>query len=210
MIFWYCGAANTFLFITKKTATMDKITIEINKIDKYIFDINNQIKLVKDNHIKSKEELAIIYARKHLNNYRWYSESLSRLQSFVIDYLPGNIREEYNQRLEQVENLLNINLTEKEKILHNYEIERVTIKNKSLHEIITRDNIDSIFSVTSINEIGELTDFNDIKSSEYFDLLKYLIRYGYIDETYSDYMTYFYENSLSRIDKTFLRSINDG
>lgn len=185
------------------------IADEINKIDKYIFDINNQIKLVKDNHIKSKEELAIIYARKHLNNYRWYSESLSRLQSFVIDYLPGNIREEYNQRLEQVENLLNINLTEKEKILHNYEIERVTIKNKSLHEIITRDNIDSIFSVTSINEIGELTDFNDIKSSEYFDLLKYLIRYGYIDETYSDYMTYFYENSLSRIDKTFLRSITD-
>ena len=98
-------------------------------------------------------------------------------------------REEYNQRLEQVENLLNINLTEKEEMLHNYEVERVTIKNKSLHEIITRDNIDSIFSVTSINEIGELTDFNDIKSSEYFDLLKYLIRYGYIDETYSDYMT---------------------
>jgi hypothetical protein len=48
-----------------------------------------------------------------------------------------------------------------------------------------------------------------IKSSEYFDLLKYLIRDGYIDETYTDYMTYFYENSLSRIDKMFLRSITD-
>ena len=43
----------------------------------------------------------------------------------------------------------------------------------------------------------------------YFELLKYLIRNGYIDETYSDYMTYFYENSLSRIDKTFLRSVTD-
>jgi uncharacterized protein YfaA (DUF2138 family) len=40
-------------------------------------------------------------------------------------------------------------------------------------------------------------------------LLKYLIRDGYIDETYADYMTYFYENSLSRIDKMFLRSITD-
>ncbi|HGU0946688.1 TPA: hypothetical protein ACM6YS_004992, partial [Escherichia coli] len=50
---------------------------------------------------------------------------------------------------------------------------------------------------------------NEIKSSEYFDLLKYLIRDGYIDETYTDYMTYFYENSLSRIDKMFLRSITD-
>lgn len=32
---------------------------------------------------------------------------------------------------------------------------------------------------------------------------------GYIDETYPDYMTYFYENSLTRIDKMFLRSVTD-
>ncbi|HCR0417950.1 TPA: hypothetical protein OMS46_004851, partial [Klebsiella aerogenes] len=51
--------------------------------------------------------------------------------------------------------------------------------------------------------------FNSIKGSEYFDLLKYLIRNGYIDETYNDYITYFYENSLNRSDKAFLRSISD-
>ena len=77
------------------------------------------------------------------------------------------------------------------------------MQNRQLCEIITRDNIDSIFSITSTNEVGTVTHFNEIKSSEYFDLLKYLIRNGYIDETYADYMTYFYENSLSRIDKTF-------
>ena len=82
-------------------------------------------------------------------------------------------------------------------------------QNKPLWGIITRDNINKIFSITSTNEIGIVTSFNEIKSSEYFDLLKYLIRNGYIDETYADYMTYFYENSLSRIDKTFLRSITD-
>ncbi|HCD6702297.1 TPA: hypothetical protein NDU58_004900, partial [Enterobacter hormaechei] len=78
-----------------------------------------------------------------------------------------------------------------------------------LKEIITRENIDEIFKLTYTNEIGEKRDFNEIKSSEYFDLLKYLIRDGYIDETYTDYMTYFYENSLSRNDKMFLRSITD-
>lgn len=83
------------------------------------------------------------------------------------------------------------------------------MQSKSLDDIITRDNISTIFSITSTNEIGVVTDFNEIKSSEYFDLLKYLIRNGYIDETYADYMTYFYENSLSRIDKTFLRSVTD-
>ncbi len=54
-----------------------------------------------------------------------------------------------------------------------------------------------------------MTDYNQIKKSEYFNLLKYLIRNGYIDESYSDYMTYFYENSLTLNDKTFLRSVND-
>lgn len=49
------------------------------------------------------------------------------------------------------------------------------MQSKSLDDIITRDNISTIFSITSTNEIGVATDFNEIKSSEYFDLLKYLI-----------------------------------
>ena len=84
-----------------------------------------------------------------------------------------------------------------------------TLRNQQLYELINRNNINRIFSTTSTNEIGVVREFKEIKSSEYFDLLKYLIRHGYIDETYSDYMTYFYENSLSRVDKIFLRSISD-
>ena len=78
-----------------------------------------------------------------------------------------------------------------------------------LHDIITRDNIDSIFSLTTTNEIGVVRTYEEIKGSDYFSLLKYLIRNGYIDETYADYMTYFYEDSLSRIDKIFLRGVAD-
>lgn len=54
-----------------------------------------------------------------------------------------------------------------------------------------------------------MTDYHQIKKSEYFNLLKYLIRNGYIDESYNDYMTYFYENTLTLNDKTYLRSVND-
>lgn len=82
-------------------------------------------------------------------------------------------------------------------------------QNSQLAAIITRDNIDQIFNLKTTNEIGETNNYHEIKGSEYFDLVKYLIRNGYIDETYADYMTYFYEDSLSRIDKTFLRSITD-
>lgn len=88
--------------------------------------------------------------------------------------------------------------------------EQITkLENLKLHEIIDRDNVESIFKTVSTNEIGKINAYNEIKESDYFDLLKFLIRNGFIDETYPDYMTYFYENSLSRIDKMFLRSISD-
>lgn len=83
------------------------------------------------------------------------------------------------------------------------------IKNRQLRKIITRENVKQIFSIEYIDEVGKKDSFNEIKVSPYFDLIKYLIRNGFIDETYQDYMTYFYENSLSRVDKIFLRSITD-
>ena len=78
-----------------------------------------------------------------------------------------------------------------------------------MHKIINRENVNQVFQAEEENEIGEVNSFKDVKSNPYFDLLKFLIRNGYIDETYADYMTYFYENSLSRTDKVFLRSVSD-
>lgn len=118
-------------------------------------------------------------------------------------------KNEYSERKNSINNKLNNKISSIEDEISILEQELISIKSKQLKDIITRENINSIFSITSTNEIGKETNFNEIKSSEYFDLLKFLIRYGYIDETYADYMSYFYENSLSRIDKIFLRSITD-
>lgn len=89
------------------------------------------------------------------------------------------------------------------------EKELQSLKNKKLCVIINKENIDSIFRTEYTNEIGQINKYHEIRVSEYFDLLKYLIRNGFIDETYPDYMTYFYENSISRNDKMFLRSVTD-
>lgn len=185
------------------------ITDEVETLTDQITELKREIRLVKENHLEKVDDLNVIFARKYLGNYSWGSYNDSSLQSFINNYLPSSYKNEYTKRKQQIEYLLNINIEETDETIHSYEKEITILKNKSLHEIITRDNIDEIFSITSKNEIGKVTNFNEVKSSEYFDLLKYLIRYGYIDETYSDYMTYFYENSLSRIDKTFLRSITD-
>lgn len=80
---------------------------------------------------------------------------------------------------------------------------------QTLEELTNHKDMEAIFQLSVTNEFGEVQDFREVKTSEYFDLLKYLLREGLIDETYPDLLTYFYENSLSRKDKVFLRSVAD-
>lgn len=174
------------------------IAKEIQTLNERISKKDHEIELAKNEHLKSIAELDVVFDNKRPTNYYDRRPDLSQED-----------QNEYSERKKAIEDKLSdkIPVIENEKLLLEEKI--VSIQNEQLSEIITRDNIDSIFGIKSENEIGKVTEFNEIKSSEYFDLLKYLIRNGYIDETYADYMTYFYENSLSRIDKTFLRSITD-
>jgi len=80
-------------------------------------------------------------------------------------------------------------------------------KNLTLRAAITRDNEAEVFAVVRKNDAGKETHFDDVRSSNYFDLLKYLIRDGYLDEHFADYLTYFYDNDLSVKDKKFLLSV---
>nr|WP_235893740.1 hypothetical protein [Limnobaculum xujianqingii] len=170
---------------------------EINRLEKKIVtkenEINNEI-------LESSQEVNVLYDHQLIpyNNYR------HGYQNEIAD-----VERRRSARVLNVENRSNGKLNSLNKELVKLRNELTYMSSKRLKEIISRENIDSIFKLIYTNEIGDKRDFNEIKSSEYFDLLKYLIRDGYIDETYTDYMTYFYENSLSRIDKVFLRSITD-
>lgn len=79
----------------------------------------------------------------------------------------------------------------------------------NLKDIITSENETTVFMTNYKNTLDEVEEFAEVKRSPYFDLIKMLIREGYLDETYSDYMTYFYENSITANDKAFIRSITD-
>lgn len=63
-----------------------------------------------------------------------------------------------------------------EKQLKELKKQKKRISGRSISQIINRDNIDMIFQITTTNELGDVTDYNQIKKSEYFNLLKYLIR----------------------------------
>lgn len=194
------------VFCKKDSFIEDKITEMKEKID----EREQRISAIRDEKLKSLRELNTVFAHKYLNDYyNWTHKNDNDLSEFVINYLNGNEKSEYLSRKQILEDKLSGKIDQLKQEISALEQKIIEIKNQQLHQIITRDNIDTIFSVKSTNEVGEITNFNEIRSSEYFDLLKYLIRNGYIDETYPDYMTYFYENSLNRIDKTFLRSVTD-
>ena len=117
-------------------------------------------------------------------------------------------RQEIEKRKEYVTDKANIGKLKAE--YKDIEHEIATIKSEPMKELIKAFDDDKVFDVTYRNDMVDLKDsFIGVKKSNYFDLLKFLIRNGYIDETYQDYMTYFYPNSMCAGDKTFLRRITD-
>ena len=175
---------------------------EIERINNEIQELEERIKNSEDELSISSQELDDIreakYKRACGNFYSNPDESFTKWQK---EQLPIR-KQAVEDRAIDTQQLLEKQLKELKK-------QKERISGWSISQIINRDNIDMIFQITTTNELGDVTDYNQIKKSEYFNLLKYLIRNGYIDESYSDYMTYFYENSLTLNDKTFLRSVND-
>lgn len=177
-----------------------------------------QEKLLYEDRIKD-QEIRIQYVKNE--NLESITE-LNDVQAARYDRLPSSyygkrntdeydkwIKVQYPLRKRAIEDKTKNLLKELDKELRLLQEEHRNIENKVLHEIITRENVEEIFRISSKNEIGAVNEYKEIKSSEYFSLLKFLIWRGYIDESYSDYMTFFYENSLTKGDKVFLRSITD-
>ncbi len=170
-------------------------------------DLIDRIELAKKETLTSQQELEDAYtaknnrlARRPYNNNVLTEESQKKKEQYDT---------ELSRRKQAVHDNSDDNLPKFEFKLAEIEHDIALMQTKSLKDLITRENIDGIFSVSHTNEIGKVNDFKEIKGSDYFDLLKFLIFRGYVDETYTDYMTYFYEDSLSANDKTFLRRVTD-
>ena len=174
------------------------ISAEMEKLGKVISEAEIRIEQLNSEALDSSEELAIVYTKKRekYSTY-WNHKEIDRLNT------------EEQSRKQRIEERYAGKVNELQELIDKTKRAITTLKAKPLHEIINRDNIESIFQTVEIDEIGNENQFLDVKSNAYFPLLKYLIRNGYIDESFSDYMTYFYENSISRTDKIFLRSVTD-
>ena len=191
-----------FELFEKKSVLVDET---LSTAKKQIQKLQDRIDQAKNETLISEQELKDVYAAK---TGRLEKDYWGRLTEESQEIKRQN-DSELAKRKQAVQDNLNTNIENLEFELSQIERKNSLAETKPLKDLLCRENIDHVFSVVHTNEIGEINEFSEIKSSDYFDLLKFLIRNGYIDETYSDYMTYFYEDSMSVSDKTFLRRITD-
>lgn len=154
---------------------------EIEILETEVCNKKNLIKSLKQEFEEKKE--------KKEKNYFYYSSN---------DF--NNYEEKMNEKIESIENEV-----------HSIQIKITDLPNEKLKNLLTKDNIEQYFleCQDDSRKIQKTKKFVDVNNSPYFPLLKYLIRNGYIDEIYADYMTYFYPNSLTIVDKNFLLSVRD-
>lgn len=68
---------------------------------------------------------------------------------------------------------------------------------------------DKIFLQNESDNNGRTILYDAVRANGYFNLLKYLLISGYLDETYAEYTTFFYGESLSENDQTFLMNLHE-
>lgn len=179
---------------------------EVEQLEEERQHFQEKIDYINNENLNSVQELEDAYKAKYENLPRdWYRGGLTS----ESEKKKEKLEKEKARRRETIEDRNNGKISEYEKKLSKLDYQISIARTKLLSELITRHNTDTVFMIKSINPIGEENEYKEIKSSDYFELLKFLISNGYIDETYNDYMTYFYEDSLSAQDKVFLRRITD-
>lgn len=190
--------ANKPKLVENRIAEIDK---ELKTIKPLLFFVENEV-------FSSELQVAILFVLDEKVSISSSSlSSPSHFISHVSRSLSGADKETFNQKCEIIKKK-NENIISKH---NNLLREKEKLNSTPLKEILNRDsNLDYFNNLMAKNYNGDSKDnFESIKESEYYFLLIFLIRNGYIDESYQKYMTYFYEGGISRNDEKFLRGVLD-
>ncbi|WP_440438137.1 YobI family P-loop NTPase, partial [Providencia stuartii] len=173
------------------------------EIESKIGDLEKRISDVDDEFLKSSSEL------ENLNEYFILKKDTKRRNEYGYDKFYNEINEEQKLFLKSYEKRVLVlkDKANKKNLLRELDktkFELIKIENQKISDLITNKNVEWVFKQNSV-----VNGFEGILNNDYFSLLVYLIRGGYIDESYKDYMAIVHENSLSRKDRIFIHSVMD-
>ena len=215
----------------------DFINVQILKIEEEIKLINVEMKELEYLKVIDIKELRLIYLSQYLQkienfncfNINGVDKSIDEMcEELNFDYLIENkatyscfiLYDHYNNRynlrsnqaigyqFEEIEVEVNENKTYKDRLeeINNWHLGKVNVLRKKIQELeknklkTRRSKIKDVLS----NIINPVSNSKNVKQSK---LINLLLRNGYIDEEYHDFMTIFYEGSLTKSDNDFLISV---
>lgn len=207
------------------------LKIQIADIDKNIGKLNDEIKILERLGIKNTKELRAIYIEalieiipksvsviidntectfKELKEDNNFKKLLNQTSLRYYYYHPsyGNNREDTNNsKFSDVENFVDKDYSylEREQQILDWESKKTEILKKQIEEL----NKEKITIKSSpLKEILQRNENANLLDNEKQNrLINILLRNGYIDEDYYDYISHFYEGSLTREDKDFLINV---
>lgn len=180
-------------------------------IDERKAAIEERIELARKEVMQSKEEIEIVFQHHFSLLPKDYYGRLTN-QGEAEN---AKLQSQREKRIKAMEDNTDRRISALESELDAINREITSASTMSLKELINcignenREQANNIFENLCVTQGGVEKDFSSVKINDYFDLLKFLIRNGYIDETYNDYMTYFYAESFCAGDKSFIRRITD-
>ena len=175
---------------------------EIKKISEINIGLESTLENIR-NEISNDEDILELYEFKkaNINNKNFYYSSYKNQELTELEAEKNAKIDKFISKDDRIEKI-------NEQISNNND--KITaIKNLKLHKILNKDSIDNLLADKDKKLKDNEIEFCDIKESHYFNCIKYLINNGYIDESFADYMTYFYETTFKSTDQKFLRSITD-
>lgn len=181
------------IFCSKKEIVGKKV----KKLNDELEQCKDRIERIKNEKLISETELNVVKQDRASQRGKYSDYDYDKWCQEIYPRRLSIIKEKKDIR----ENSINARMTEiRKEIAH--------INNMHIFELITDENEEDVFGVLREKiEDSQSLENEEFKSNEKF--IKFLIRNGYIDEkTYLDYMSFFYENGMSLVDKEFLIGLN--
>ncbi|NOQ72002.1 MAG: hypothetical protein GQ574_08370 [Crocinitomix sp.] len=218
-----------YRFLSKKEMYIESA---VKELDAKISELEKQIEFIKLEKAENANELRAVYVNKlrdlipkilsieidgsyvemnELTHERKFNK-LQSIRNFDYEYHYGYDKRtgSWGKGFSALENEVNKKFTFREResfIIQRSSEEQNRIK-KELQRLIDQKNrlksqdLKQIFSIADIGEY--LNEFDNNK------LIRLLLKNGYIDESYYDYISYFHEVNITRKDHEFIRSVKLG
>ena len=206
--------------VAKKNQIVEDIKISeksilknIDELNAIYFPLNEQVLQIDDEEINQEID-RVELIRKIINSTKsvyvrdGYSKKLLVVQDLITKMTE---MAEYQARFNEIQ-LLSVEAKEElEKTIKKISNEIDLLSTKRLKEFISSDEESSIFW-KEVNEVYKSNneDMSSILTDRNYELIKYLILHGYLNENYEVYCSYFYSNDLSLRDRNFIMSVYNG